>query len=423
MVAQVEEYIADRVSDPDPFFAYVSLYSPHKPWALTPEFVGSDSAAGFHYADFMREVDDRIGRVLIALDTHGFASNTVVVVSSDNGPENTAMSQSLSFGKDPNGPLRGNKRDVWDGGTRVPFVVRWPGQAAPGMVVSDVVWQGDVFATIAAYLGQELADNVAPDGESLLNILRGQQKPSPQRRGIVMSSIRGDLGLKTVDGWKLIDATGGGNNVSWDANNQSIASATGTNRGEPKQLFDQTVDLGEDHNLIAGVSGEATIRSELVTQTGTDLLALLDQLRTNTTAEVFTRVPDNDGDSLPNAYELGEGLDPDSPKDADEDADADGSSNRDEYEADTDPNDPSDLFHIVDTAHHPTAYTVQWPSVATRNYELSWSTDLTTWHPHSTHPGTGAVLSQALTIATLDAEDGQTGNLVRVYVRIRVVAP
>ena len=127
------------------------------------------------------------------------------------------MNASLGNGADSNGPLRGIKQDVWDGGTRVPFIVRWPGQAAPGVTMNEVVSQVDIFATIAAFLGSELPDTTCPDGESFLNLLRGQQKPE-QRRAIVMSSFRGDLGLKTNDGWKFIDSTGsGGRPTSYDS--------------------------------------------------------------------------------------------------------------------------------------------------------------------------------------------------------------
>ena len=106
MISQVEEYIAERASsgDADPFLAYVSLYSPHFPQAITPPFVNS---VGFYSGDFIKEVDDRVGRVINAIDNHGFGDNTLIVFSSDNGPENGAMSDSLSNGRDPNGPLRG----------------------------------------------------------------------------------------------------------------------------------------------------------------------------------------------------------------------------------------------------------------------------------------------------------------------------
>ena len=69
------------------------MYSPHKPWATTPPFVGSE---GFSYGDFMKEVDDRIGRIIAAIDSNGFGPNTVIILTSDNGPENTAMSNTIS---------------------------------------------------------------------------------------------------------------------------------------------------------------------------------------------------------------------------------------------------------------------------------------------------------------------------------------
>jgi arylsulfatase A len=420
MIEQVENYLAARTADADPFLAYVALYSPHLPWALTPPFVGADSARGFYYGDWMREVDDRIGRVIAAIDRHGFRDNTIVILTSDNGPENAAMSQSISFGRDPNGPLRGNKRDVWDGGTRVPFVVRWPGQAAAGMKISDPIWQGDIFATIAAYLRVTLPSGTAPDGESFLNLIRGQQKPSPRRAAIVVASNRGDLALKTLDGWKFIDSSGGGDATSWDSSNHTIPSAAGTNRGVPKQLFHLALDLGEDANLIPTLTDTTTIRQSLVDLTGTDLLDTLDQLRVAPTSELYPRVPDNDADLLPNSYELATGLNPDSPEDAAGDLDGDGASNLDEYISGTHPNDPRDYLRIIDLRHVPDDFSVTWPTVVGRTYEVLWSTDLGIWTSDSTHLGTGGPITATLNKAEIDSADGIPGNLTKLFVRIGV---
>jgi len=417
MITQVEEYIAARATsgDTDPFFTYVSLYSPHLPWAITPPFIGAE---GFDYGDFIKEVDDRIGRVVAAIDNNGFGDNTVIIFSSDNGPENTAMTQTIANGRDANGPLRGNKRDVWDGGTRVPFIVRWPNQAAPGTLCNELVWQGDIFATMAAYLRVELPDTVAPDGESFLNLLRGQRKPEPHRPSIVVASNRGDLGLKTLDGWKFIDSTGGGDATSWNSNNQTIPNAAGTNRGTPKQLFHQSIDLGEDDNLISGITNDTDIRNFSSSTVGIDLLGAVDQYRTSTTAALFPRAPDNDADGLPNSYELGYGLNPDSPKDAGTDLDGDGSSNRDEKIAGTDPANAADVFRIVAIENEADLTTFSWPSVSGRQYQVWWSNDLQTWNPESSHTGTGNPIETNIDRTSLDLIDPSL-----LYLRVKVTEP
>ena len=424
MVADFERFIDERVAaaDSDPFFAYVALYSPHKPWAITPEF-NTATYGSYDYARFMAEVDARIGRILAAIDNKGMRDNTLVILTSDNGPETTAMSTSLSNGADSNGPLRGAKRDIWEGGTRVPFIVRWPGQAPAGMIVTDeVISQVDIFPTVAAFLGSELPATTAPDGESFLNVVRGQRKPGEARSGVVLCSINGHLALKTPDGWKLIDSNGGGGNAtSWDAENNSIPNAIGTDRGTPKQLFQLSVDLGEDDNRISNLTGDTAIRSELTTLTGRDLLAVLDQLRVSGAASIDPRIPDNDADGMSNLFETTYGLDRDSPKDAGLDADGDGADNLSESIAGTDPNDPASIFRVIDIQNGAATFAVTWPSIVNRNYEVSWSTDLATWTKYSTHPGTGGEISTNLDKAEIDAADEIVGNLSALFVRVGVV--
>ena len=417
LFSDVENYLAERATsgDTDPFFAYVSMHSPHYPWALTDEFVGEGVANGFLYADWMREIDDRVGRVLTALENHGFGENTIVIFTADNGPEDGAMVDSIANNADSNGPLRGNKRDTWDGGTRVPFMIRWPGQAAAGTIVDHPVWQGDIYATIAAYLGQDLPDSTAPDGESFLNLLRGQSKPDPQRKAFVMSSINGHLGLKTIDGWKFIDSTGsGGNDNSWDSFNVRLTSPNGIDQGNPKQLFYQTDDLGENENLIAGVTNDAQIRTEITTLAGEDLLGLMDQLRTTESTAIFPRIPDNDGDTMPNSYEIANGLDPDWPLDTTSDLDGDGSTNIAEFIAGTDPQDRSDVLELSILSVQGNSADLSWLSAADRTYVLSSSTNLIDWSPVTSTPGTGSEIHLNINLAEIE------GSQLKLFLRVEV---
>jgi arylsulfatase A-like enzyme len=280
LVADFERYMDERTASGStkPFFAYVALHSPHLPWAITPKF-DDPAHGGYDYARYLAEVDARIGRILAAIDGNGLRKNTLVIFTADNGVEYTGQQRALEYGDDSNGPLRGVKRDVWEGGTRVPFIVRWPGRVAPGTVTDELISQVDIFPTLAASLGEKMEAGIAPDGESFLPVLQGQKRPAP-RGGIVVSSFGGHLALKTPDGWKLVDSTGGGGNAkTWDAANNLISNAAGTNRGAPKQLYRISEDIGETTNLIAGLTTDADIRAALIKHTGRDLLATFDELR------------------------------------------------------------------------------------------------------------------------------------------------
>ncbi|MEP4077160.1 sulfatase-like hydrolase/transferase [Haloferula sp.] len=423
LVNDVEEYFADRATsqDPDPFFAYIPLHSPHRPWALSGSFDNSPYAnSGLIFADWMREVDDRVGRIIDAIDNNGFGPNTMVIFTSDNGPEHDMQRNSLLVGADPNGPLRGHKRETYDGGTRVPFMVRWPGQAAAGLKVTDPIWQGDIFASIAAYLGVDLPATTAPDGESFLNLIRGQAKPSIQREAIVLCAQRGDLALKTHDGWKFIDATGGSADTSWDSDNVEYSGVAGIDQGSPKQLFEQPIDLGENANLIDGFTSDTAIRSELTALTGRDLLGMLDSLRTTESATLFSREPDNDGDGMPNTYEQSKGLDPDWPSDADEDLDGDGASNHDEFISGTDPLDNSEVFRVNDFDLQGSTAEVKVPSVVGRTYDLSWSIDMANWFVVDSKAGTGSELTFVVDLEPIDEADGIDDNLDVLFFRSEV---
>ena len=127
---------------------YFSTSSPHAPVVPVEPFVGSTKVG--RYGDYVAQTDWSAGQVLGALKTYGFEDNTVVIFSSDNGPAGSMEKRYLDTGHNSSGPLRGRKLDTWEGGHRVPFVIRWPGVASTGSVSDALISQIDLMATFAA---------------------------------------------------------------------------------------------------------------------------------------------------------------------------------------------------------------------------------------------------------------------------------
>ena len=189
------------------------------------------------YADLVMETDAMVGRLLAALDQSGKADNTIVVFTSDNGCAPYIGKEEMeSKGHFPSGPWRGAKSDAWEGGHRVPFIVRWPAVVEPGGVCDRLVHQADLMRTFAGILGTDLPDDAAEDSFSLLPLLKGGQQAV--RQSAVSASIRGVPALR--DGpWKYIPAPGSG---GW---------GTGGDQSQPVQLYHLSDDPGETNNLAA----------------------------------------------------------------------------------------------------------------------------------------------------------------------------
>ena len=126
----------------------------------------------------MVQTDDNVGRILRALEENGFADNTLVVFTADNGAERYAYDRIRNYGHRSSGPLRGLKRDLYEGGHRVPFVVKWPGVVKPGTVSDALISQVDLMATIAAIVGYKLPANTAHDSYDLLARVEGRNRPA-----------------------------------------------------------------------------------------------------------------------------------------------------------------------------------------------------------------------------------------------------
>ena len=179
-VAKTKEYLASRKAK-QPFFLYFSSQDIHVPRAPHPRFKGKSKLS--YRGDAMVQLDWATGEILKALESHGLAENTLVIFSSDNGPvyddgydDGTTVrtsTEEVDRGHDASGPYRGGKYQIYEGGTRVPFIVKWPGRIQPGK--SDaMVNQIDFIASFAELLEIKLGDDQAIDSRSVLPALLGK---------------------------------------------------------------------------------------------------------------------------------------------------------------------------------------------------------------------------------------------------------
>jgi arylsulfatase A len=228
-----------------PFFLYLPLTAPHTPIAPTDEFKGKSGMND--YTDFCMEVDHRVGQVLDALDQNGLADNTIVIFTTDNGVAgNHANCPQLAkeFGHYSSYIYRGFKSDIWDGGHRLPFLVRWPGIVKPGSACDQRIGIFDLFATAADITGYEIPDNAGEDSVSLLPALKNGIIDESIREALVHHSENGMFALRKGK-WKLCRCPGSGGRGFIDIDDDKAREI-----GLPEiQLYDMTVDPGEKENL------------------------------------------------------------------------------------------------------------------------------------------------------------------------------
>ena len=237
------EWIGQQRGSATPFFLYVPFNSPHAPIVPTKEWTGKSQAGG--YGDFMAMTDGACGEILAALDKNGFRENTIVIFTADNGAESYAYERVRNFKHRSSGPLRGVKRDLWEGGHRVPAIVRWPGVVKPGAVSDALVSQVDFMATFAAITGFKLPAGAAEDSHDLTRVWQ-ENAPSP-RRSIVHNTHADQYAVR--DGhWVLIaNKTGAMTRVPpWFEQENGYAA-----NPHPGELYDLSRDLGQKNNLYA----------------------------------------------------------------------------------------------------------------------------------------------------------------------------
>ncbi len=238
-LAWIESKASDSKSG-KPFFAYLALTSPHKPVIPIESFRGKSGAGA--YGDFLLETDWHIGRVLDLLDRLELTDDTLVIVSSDNGPENTWPERLRRYGHRSNGIYREGKRSIYEGGHRVPFFVRWPAKVMPGSICDGPICQTDLLATLAEMLGQPLPDRAGEDSISFYSTLLDPAKPTT-RLPIIHHSAQGRFAIRDGN-WKLVMEHG----------------------KQSRELYDLAADPSETKNVLDEHADVATRLTDRITQ-------------------------------------------------------------------------------------------------------------------------------------------------------------
>jgi len=239
---KASEYIKKQNNE-KPFFLYVPLTSPHTPIVPTEEWKGK---SGINiYADFQMQTDAVIGQIINAVDEAGLKENTIVIVSSDNGCSNQANFEELeAAGHFASAQFRGSKSDIWEGGHRVPFIVRWPTKVEAGSQCDQTICLVDFIATTADITDFNIPEDAAVDSVSFLPALMGETIQST-RKGIVSHSVAGFFAYRMGD-WKLILAKGSG---GWTAPTEKMMRQD--ENALKGQLYNLADDIGEENNLYA----------------------------------------------------------------------------------------------------------------------------------------------------------------------------
>lgn len=267
-----------RKQFPDqPFFAVLSTQICHAPVLPAPESTGKTEAGP--RGDFVHELDALVGQVLDLVQALGIDEETLILFNSDNGAETLHVAwMREDHNHDPSGGWRGMKRDGWEGGHRVPFIVRWPSRIPKQQVSDQMTNTTDIFATLASVVGYELPNNAATDSFDLLPAMIGTQEPGESiRPHLLTQSFRGEFQIRQGN-WKYLDHQGSGGNGYKGVLEKYILPENEPDA--PGQLYNLADDPGETTNLYFK---EADKRKQLQT--------LLEQLKKTGRSAPLNRVP------------------------------------------------------------------------------------------------------------------------------------
>jgi len=236
-------HIKKRAKEENPFFLYLALPSPHTPILPTAKWQNKSGLNA--YGDFVMQIDAYMGQLAKVIKEAGIENNTMVIFTSDNGCSPEANFDGLNQkGHDPSYIFRGHKADIFEGGHRVPFIVKWPNGIKKGSVSDDIICTTDLMATCAEIVGYSLSDTEGEDSYSLVPLFENEKLEKPIREATVHHSINGSFAIRQGK-WKLILSPGSGGWSDPRPNDKTIDSL-------PKfQIYDLENDPSETSNQIA----------------------------------------------------------------------------------------------------------------------------------------------------------------------------
>lgn len=236
-------YIERQKGSNQPFFLYVPFPSPHTPIIPNKEFQGKSKAGA--YGDYVYQTDWSAGAILKALNAIGATENTIVIFSADNGSERFAYERIQNFNHHSSAPFRGVKRDLYEGGHHVPFLVRWPEKIKAGTISNEVINQVDLLKTFSKIIAADLPQGLAHDSHDFSAVWLGKNTNNGIRKATVQNTFKDRYALREGD-WLYINAKSGYHTLApeWTEDYFGYQALKDT-----VQLFNLKTDISQKVNL------------------------------------------------------------------------------------------------------------------------------------------------------------------------------
>lgn len=251
------EFIREQSRQEKPFFLYLPLAAPHTP--ILPKSTYKGKSGTNEYGDFVLMMDDMIGKIIDEVRQSGIEENTIIIFTSDNGCSPNADFKELEkVGHNPSYIYRGTKADIYEGGHRVPFIVKWPDKVTPNTICEKTISLTDLFSTVSNMNNQAVDDNSGEDSYSILPLLTGRDK-AYKRKNVIHHSIEGNFAIRKGK-WKLVFCpSSGGWSYPTPAETESLSLPL-------VQLYNMNSDASEQFNISANHPGKIRRLSALIQQ-------------------------------------------------------------------------------------------------------------------------------------------------------------